>query len=79
MTILHRLPALILVAVICGGCVEQADVKPASDGMVSVKLALNWYPKWNTVGSLRRRRWGFTTRKNWTWNSSPADPERHNW
>jgi len=45
MIISHRLPALILVAVICGGCVQPADVKPTVDGIVRVKLALNWYPE----------------------------------
>ena len=49
MTISHRLPARILFALIlstlvCCGCAEEA-VKPALGGMVSVKLALNWYPE----------------------------------
>lgn len=27
------------------GCVEQAKVQPAADGITSIKLALNWYPE----------------------------------
>ena len=45
MSISHRLSVPILIALICGGCTEQADVQPAKDGMVGVKLALNWYPE----------------------------------
>ena len=45
MTNSHRMFALVFAALVFCGCVEQADVKPASDGTVSVKLALNWYPE----------------------------------
>ncbi|MEZ6035622.1 MAG: hypothetical protein R3C17_21195 [Planctomycetaceae bacterium] len=45
MTPLPRFLTLFFVVSLFCGCVEQADVKPASDGTVSVKLALNWYPE----------------------------------
>ncbi len=45
MTRSSRFLALIFVVSLFCGCVEQADVKPASDGTISVKLALNWYPE----------------------------------
>jgi len=45
MTILLRLPTLVLTALMCCGCVQHAEVKPAANGMVRVKLALNWYPE----------------------------------
>lgn len=45
MTHAARFLALFFVVSLSCGCVEQADVKPASDGTVSVKLALNWYPE----------------------------------
>lgn len=45
MTQSARFPALFFVVSLFCGCAEQADVKPASDGTISVKLALNWYPE----------------------------------
>lgn len=45
MTILLRLPVLLLSAFICIGCTQPPDVMPTPDGPTRVKLALNWYPE----------------------------------
>jgi NitT/TauT family transport system substrate-binding protein len=40
-----RSTAVTLASIMLLGCVEQAKVQPAADGITSIKLALNWYPE----------------------------------
>lgn len=59
MNTLHGLATLILGVVFCCGCTEQADVKPASDHTIPVKLALNWYPEVEHGGFIAAENSGF--------------------
>lgn len=79
MIIFHRLPALILVAVICGGCVQQADVKPTVDGIMRVKLALNWYPEVEHGGFIAAETLGLYDAEKLDVELVPGGPGARNW
>ena len=74
MTILLRLPTLALAALMCCGCVEQASVKPSSDGMIRVKLALNWYPEMEHGGFIAAETLGFYQAENLDMELVPGGP-----
>jgi NitT/TauT family transport system substrate-binding protein len=45
MTILLRLPILVLAVFVCIGCTQPPDGASTPDGTTTLKLALNWYPE----------------------------------